>query len=198
MAIAPFTYQLPPLASDAEGVEGYLVYTRDDSSEPVGKAIVALEHRGEELLMVERERMPANHERRFLPWSAIDRISVADVALWLNVTSAELDSYPEPDPEKNVENGQAEATRFTELRELVGSTSPERNRAAGTTWGLGVVSLSVLAALTLLLALATYDAGRNAALLALLAIPAVLATASAYALYKARRRLYAAPRSRGQ
>ena len=194
MEPAPFTYQLPPLASDAEGVEGYLVFTRDSADEPVGKVIVALDHAGEHLLMVERERLPAHHERRLLPWKTIERISVADVSLWLNVSAGELERYPAPDPEKKREDDPAEATRFTEVPELVGSTPPDRERAAGATWGIGTVSLSVLAALGLLLALAVYGAARNTALLALLAVPVLLGAAATYSLYRARRRPYVTPR----
>lgn len=73
---------------------------------------------------------------------------------------------------------------------------PPREADGSTSWGLSVMSLSVLSTFTLLLALAVYGAGRNLWLLAFLALPLAFAAAAIATGVHARRHVRPASRRR--
>ena len=112
MTRAEWTYELPPVTGDSVWLEEYLVYDREGS--PAGKVFAVLEHQGRGWLGIEREHLPARHDRRAVPYDAVAEVDHENLAVHLSLTGAELDGALELDPAKGIEQGGA-ARRVTRV-----------------------------------------------------------------------------------
>lgn len=185
MERATWTYELPPAAADAEGLEDYEVETA--SGEPVGKVKVVLRRGDDLLLALESGLPPARSELRAVRWT-----DIADVdhdALTVRLERGALDRAVELEPDKAADGGAAEATRVTGV--------PDEPSAVGTGTTTGPVdrpsylvalSLGLLGVFAALALIALGTATQLGALWALAAIPAALLLVSGIFMYRFFRR----------
>lgn len=185
MERAAWTYELPPAAADAEGLEDYEVETVD--GEPVGKVKVVLRHGDDLLLTVESGVPPARSKLRAVSWT--DVATVDHDAVTVYVKRGALARAIELEHDKAAEGGAAEATRVTAV--------PQGPAAVGTGTTTGPVDRpSYLVALALglfgvfaalaLIALGTATA--LGALWALAVIPVALLLLAGLFMYRFFRR----------
>jgi hypothetical protein len=191
MARATFSYEVRKIATDPVWVEDYVVRASDGES--VGTVAAVLERDGERLLVVERGLVPVAQDRRVVPWRDVERIDHDALAVWLRLGEAQfLDGALELDPDRAVEEGEAEARRLREApAELI---PPPRADAGGPvdkpTTTVAIV-LAGLAAFALLAVAVVITATESTAALFLFAIPALLGAAAAVLGYRAYRSPYA-------
>lgn len=113
MPKAPFTYEVRKLPTDPVWIEDYVV--RSSDGESVGTVGAVLERHGERLVVVERGVVPLAQDRRVVPWHEVERVDHDALAVWLKAEErAFLEDALELDPERAVEEGEAEATRVRE------------------------------------------------------------------------------------
>jgi hypothetical protein len=182
---ASWTYEVPPAGADAAGLEEYLVETRDGNA--AGKVVAVLEREGERFLLFDSGTPPMAKERRAVHWEDIAEVDHDTLTITLRTG---LDQALELDPANEVEDGNAEAVRVTDLpNELTRPAAPEAGptdrpiyAAAILLFALGLVGLLALA----LAASATAFSWE----FALVAIPALLIAAAAVAAYRAWRQPY--------
>jgi hypothetical protein len=182
---ASWTYEVPPAGADAAGLEGYMVETRD--GEAVGKVVTLLERGDERFLLFDSGAPPMAKQRRAVRWGDVAEIDHETLAIPLRTG---FDKALEVELAKEVEGGDAEAVRITQLpRELAVSAVPERGPTDRPTYtgrivlfALGLVGLLVLA-----LAASTAELTWE---FALFAIPVLLIAAAAAVLYRAWREPY--------
>lgn len=184
MARADWTYELPPGTGDSVWLEEYLVYDRD--GEPGGKVFAVLEHAGRRWLGIERSHLPARHDRRAIPYDAVERVDHDNLAVHLSLGAEQLDRSLELDPAQGVEQG-GEARRVVE----VPPAELPRPRDAGAPGPVDrlVASVATIAGLfgTLaLLAVFTFWGTANSTdALPYFAVPGVLLGGSALLAYRA-------------
>lgn len=154
---APWTYELSAGASEPEGIEDYVVETAD--AERVGTVAAVLRRGGEIYIAIELGHPPAAHDLRALPWGAVEEIDIETASVRLTMDAGELeDRALALDPAKKVEEGPAEAVRFTEPppglpRYVEAETKGPRDRplvvflpflaVAGATLGIAAAALAV-------------------------------------------------------
>jgi hypothetical protein len=190
VAKAGWTYQVPPAGESAAGLEDYLVETR--SGEQVGK-VRTLIRRGQELyVVVERGNPPLSHDLRAVPWEEAETVDHDSLALTLRLDQDELERALELDPANQVENGDAEAQRVTELPpglrqpSLPGSEAGPVDRPTYVA-AISFFAIGLLAALGLALVI---TAVQDAWLVALGVIPALFFIAAGVSAYRALRSPY--------
>jgi hypothetical protein len=114
---ASWTYELPAAGGETGGLEEYVVYAAD--GEPVGKVTVVLEADDDLYVVVDRGAPPLTHDRRAVPWEAVEAVDHSALAVTLAQPATELDGALELDPAKAVEPAvgeqrpDAEAVRVT-------------------------------------------------------------------------------------
>ncbi|MDQ3867320.1 MAG: hypothetical protein M3304_10960 [Actinomycetota bacterium] len=191
MARAGWTYQVPPAGAPATGLEEYVVEAAAGAR--VGKVQTLLCREDELLLAVERGNPPLSHDVRAVPWSAVERVDHEALAVRLRLGEDAVAQALELDPEKGVEDGDADALRLTELpAELRPSSDP--GRATGpvdrptyaVAMALGAVGL--VSFLAVVIALTAEDAPSWVPTLFL--VPAILLVAAGAAAYRVFRAPY--------
>jgi hypothetical protein len=193
MPKADFSYEVRKLPADPVGVEDYVVRATD--GEALGTVSALLERRGQRLLVVERGTPPLTHDRRALPWDAVDHVDHDAVAVWLTADSATFEeSALELDPDRAVEEGEGdvEARRIDEPpADLIPpaqagpvSGPVDRSQWAKTFAVFALFGFSVLVAT----AVVTFTGDNTWALLFL--VPAALAAVAAVLGYRAYRNPY--------
>ncbi len=203
MSRAPWTYELPAAGGETGGLEEYVVYAAD--GEPVGKVTVVLEADDDLYVVVDRGAPPLTHDRRAVPWEAVEAVDHSALAVTLAQPATELDGALELDPAKAVEPAvgeqrpDAEAVRVTRLPEpLMPVTVPAG--AAGPAdrpflYG-GALGLGLLAVFLVLVGVALVTAGAGGWSLIAFVGASVLASASLATAYRLWRRPYEGPRER--
>jgi hypothetical protein len=188
---ADFTYEVRKIATDPVWVEDYVVRTSDGES--VGTVAAVLERRGERLLVVERGLVPVAHDRRVVEWGDVEQVDHDALAVWLRLDErAFVERAPELDPDRAVEEGEAEATR---LREAPAGEIPSARAAGGgpverPTLGAAIVCAG-LAAFSLLVLALVATATESSLWLVLLVVPAAFGAAALVLGYRAYRDPYA-------
>jgi hypothetical protein len=182
---ATWTYEVPPAGADAAGLEDYLVETRE--GEPAGKVVALLEREGERFLLFDSGTPPLAKDRRAARWEELAEIDHDTLTITLRTS---LDETLELDPANEVEDGNAEAVRVTDLPHgLTGPVAPEAGPTDRPTYAAAIVlfALGLLALLALALAASTTEFTWE---FVLVAIPALLIAAATVAAYRAWRRPY--------
>ena len=124
MAKADWTYQVAPAGSPAAGLEEYVVEAA--SGARVGKVTSVLARGDEIYVAVERGQPPVRHDVRAVPWRDVERLEHSALTIRLRLSEEALDDALELDPDKGVEDGEADARRVTELpQELRPSSAPD-------------------------------------------------------------------------
>jgi hypothetical protein len=187
---AGWTYQVPAAGESDAGLEDYLVETR--SGEQVGK-VRTLIRRGQELyVVVERGNPPLSHDLRAIPWEEAETVDHDSLALTLRLDQDELERALELDPANQVEDGDADAQRVTELPpglrqpSLPGSEAGPVDRPTYVA-AISFFAIGLLAALGLALVV---TAVQEAWLAALAVIPALFFIAAGVYAYRALRSPY--------
>ena len=180
-----WTYEVPPVGSDASGLEDYLVETSEGN--PAGKVVAVLEHDGERFIAFDGG---LGRKRRAVRWSAVRDVDHDALTVYLTLDDSALDQALELDRNDKVEGGEAEAVRVTQLpSELARPASPERGPTDRPTYA-GAIALFALGLIGLL-ALALAASGTAFTWeFALFAIPGLLLAAAAALAYRAYRRPY--------
>jgi hypothetical protein len=183
---APWTYEVPPLASDAVGLEDYSVETA--AGEFLGKVKTVL-RRGEDTYVVVESGVPLARTLYAVPWSDVADVDHGAVTLRLARPPEELGSALELDPGKAVEGEGAEAVRVTDVPgQRVYASDPDAPGPVDrpTYAGLLVVALlGVFSALVLVLFATTTDFTWQ---FALFLVPALLLGAAGVLAYRFFRR----------
>jgi hypothetical protein len=191
MPEADFTYQVRTLAQPSFGIEDYTVYTSDGSR--VGTVGALLDRAGTRLLLVEDGVAPVALRRRAVPWEQVERVDHDALAVWLVLDSEafERDAL-ELDPDKGVEEDDAEARRVTELPDelIPPSQGPAvRGPVDRPRWLEAFTVFCLFGFSTLVATIVVYFTDDNR-LAALYAVPAVLAAVTAWLGYRASREPY--------
>ncbi len=177
MARADWTYELPPATGDSVWLEEYLVYDRDGA--PSGKVFAVLEHEGRRWLGIEREHLPALHDRRVVPYDAVADLDHENLAVHLSLTRPELDDALELDPGRGVEEG-GEARRIVDVPG--GEVPPARDAgAAGPVDRLTIFvapALGLVGTVALLAVFIFWGTSRSSSALPYFAVPGALLLAS--------------------
>ena len=186
MPSAPWTYEVPPLAGSAVGLEDYAVETA--AGEFLGKVKTVLRH-GEDTYVVVESGMPLARTLYAVPWADVADVDHATVTVRVGRPPDELGSAVELDPEKAVEGAGAEAVRVTDVPgQRVPTSAPDAPGPVDrpTYAGLLVVALiGVFSALVLVLFAMTTDFTWQ---FALFVVPAVLLGAAGVLAYRFFRR----------
>jgi hypothetical protein len=136
MPDASWTYEQPPGGRGAEGLEDYVAYTTE--GEPAGKVTSLLRRGSDVYVVVDRGSPPFTHDRRAVPWSEVENVDHAALAVRLRLSADELGRVARLDPDLAVEpatgSESAEATtlRTTDLpaEARPHASSPDGPRAA--------------------------------------------------------------------
>lgn len=186
MRSAPWTYEVPPLAGGAAGLEDYAVETAE--GEFLGKVKTVL-RRGEDTYVVVESGVPLARTLHAVPWDDIGGVDHAAVTVRLGRSPAELASALELDPGKAVEGGGAEAVRVLDVPgERTSMSDPDAPGPVDrpTYAGLLVFALlGVFSALVLVLFAMTTDFTWQ---FALFLVPVILLGASGVLAYRFFRR----------
>jgi hypothetical protein len=143
-----WTYQVPPAGADATGLEDYVVETRD--GEAAGKVIALLDRDGEHYVVFDTGNPPVTRRRTAVPWLDVESVDHDTLTVRLALTEGDLAATTELDPANELEDGEAEAVRVTELpREFTPSSGPEQGPTDRPTY-LGAIALFALGLIALL------------------------------------------------
>jgi hypothetical protein len=189
---ADFTYEVRRPPQDPVGVEDYVVRTSDGES--VGTVGALLDRRGQRLLVVERGTPPLTHDRRAVPWDAVERVDHDAVAVWLSVDADTFERTAlELDPGQAVEEGEGEieARRISEPPpDLV---PPPEAAPAGpvdrTLWAKAFAAFAAMSFGVLVATMVVFVTGDNTWAVLYL-IPAALGALAALLGYRAYRSPY--------
>lgn len=193
MARANWTYQVAPAGASSEGIEEYVVAS--SSGEWVGKVQTVLGHDGEFYVAVERGNPPFSHDVRAVPWREVTRVDHEALTVHLALDESALVKSLELDPDKGVEDEEAEARRVTELPadltrpQMTGDASGPADRP---TWVLSLAFglLGIFSVLVLAVAATAVEFTWH---FALFVVPAVLLAAAAVSGYRSFRKPYKRP-----
>jgi hypothetical protein len=180
-----WTYEVPPAGADAAGLEDYMVATRD--GEAVGKVVALVDRAGERYLVFDSGAPPVAKERRAARWENVAEVDHDTLTITLRTG---LDGAIELDPANEVEGGNADAVRVTELpRDLAPPAVPDHGPIDRPTYAAGIAlfALGLIALLALALAASATDFSWE---FALFAIPVGLIAAAGLAAYRAWREPY--------
>jgi hypothetical protein len=182
---ASWTYEVPPAGADAAGLEDYMVETLDGAS--AGKVVALVERAGERYLVFDTGTPPLAKERRAVRWEEVAEVDHEALMVTLRTR---VEEALEVDPANEVENGDADAIRVTELPHgLTRPAVPEHGPVDRPTYAGGIVLFAL--ALIALLALALAASGSDFTWeFALFAIPATLIAAAGAVVYRAWRKPY--------
>jgi hypothetical protein len=145
---ATWTYQVPTAGADATGLEDYVVETRD--GEAAGKVIALLDRDGERYLVFDPGNPPVTRRRSAVPWRDVESVDHDTLTVRLALTEGDLAAAVELDPANEIEDGEAEAMRVTQLpRELTPSSGPERGPTDRSTY-VGAIALFAIGLIALL------------------------------------------------
>jgi hypothetical protein len=184
---APWTYEIPPPAGDAVGLEDYTVESA--SGEYVGKVKALLRHGSETYVAVEGGMPPLTRELHAVRWKNVSAVDHGAVTVRLGLTAEELGAELELDSDNAVEGGAADAVRVTDLPpDLSRQSTPEAPGPVDrpTYAGVLVAALTgVFSALVLALFATTTEFTWH---FVLFVIPAVLLGAAAVLAYRFFRR----------
>jgi hypothetical protein len=182
---ASWTYEVPPAGADAAGLEDYLVETRD--GEAAGKVVAMLERDGERFLLFDSGAPPLAKERRAARWEDIVEIDHDTLTVTLHIR---LDDALEVDPAKEIEDGDAEAVRVTDLPpSLTTPAVPERGPTDRPTYAGAIIlfALGLIGLLALALAASVDEFSWE---FVLFIVPVILIAAAGLAAYRAWREPY--------
>ncbi len=190
MARAEWTYQVAPAGAPATGLEEYVVEA--SSGERVGKVQTLLRHGDELLLAFDRGNPPLTHDVRVVPWGDVADVDHTALAVRLRLDETGVQEALALDPDKGVEDGEADAVRVTELpTELRQPSVPgeETGPVDRPTYvaAIALGALGLIAALAVVLAIAEIDGDWK---FVLVVIPAVLLAAAGLAGYRVFRTPY--------
>lgn len=186
MRTVSWTYEVPPAAAGAVGLEDYQVEGAD--GEPLGKLKVVVRREGELFVVVEGGAPPVYRAVRAFPWRSVGEIDHEAVTVRL-AAEAEAEGV-ELDPGNAVQAGRAEARRITDLP---GEAGPAAASAAAPgpvdrPSYLGGLGLSLLGVFATLAVVAIGSASDAAWVWALAVVPALLLAAGGLATYRFFRR----------
>jgi hypothetical protein len=183
---APWTYEVPPLAGAAVGLEDYAVETA--AGEFLGKVKTVLRRRAQTYVVVE-SGVPLARTLYAVPWDDVADVDHGAVTVRLGRPPHELGSALELDPGKAVEGAGAEAVRVTDVPgQPVPTSDPDAPGPVDrpTYAGLLVVALiGVFSTLVLVLFAMTTDFTWQ---FALFVVPALLLGAAGALAYRFFRR----------
>jgi hypothetical protein len=112
---APWTYEQPPGGRGDEGLEDYVAYTVE--GDPAGKVTSLLRRAGDVFVVVDLGTPPFTHDRRAVPWSQVDGVDHAALAVRLRLSADQLDRVRRLDPDLAVEPAPGEeSAEATALR----------------------------------------------------------------------------------
>jgi hypothetical protein len=186
---ASWTYQVPPAGAGATGLEDYQVETSDGA--PVGKVLTILEREGDRYVVLDTGVPPVSRERRAVPWEKIDAIDHDALTVRIQLGEGELENAIELDPKNQVEDGDADAMRVTQLPgELTPTSDPDERGPIDRPSYAAAIALFAVGLLGLLaLALAAGSTPFTWEF-ALFGLPLVLFVASGILAYRTYRRPY--------
>jgi hypothetical protein len=190
VAKAEWTYEVPRAGGSAEGLEEYVVEA--SSGERVGKVVTLLDRSGELFVVVERGTPPAVHDPRAVPWHDVENVDHAGLAVRLRLSAEELERALELDPDRGVENGEAEATRVTEIPagdRPVAQPPGARGPVDRPTWAVAL-ALAALGLFAFIVWVLVVGAGGGAWGFVALAVSVVSLLAAGVAGYRAFREPY--------
>lgn len=129
-----WTYEVPPVGAGASGLEDYQVETRD--GEIVGKIISVLDHEGDRYLAFDTGLPPLVQERRAVRWQDIEAIDHDALTVRIGLAKPELGDALELDPANQVEDGEADAVRLTDLPNDVTAVDSSATGDTSDAWTL--------------------------------------------------------------
>ena len=186
MRTASWTYEVPPAAAGAVGLEDYQVEDADGG--PLGKLKTIVRREDELFVVVEGGTPPVQRQVRAFPWRSVGEIDHEAVTVRL-AAEAEAEGF-ELDPANAVQAGRAEASRVTEPPgEVVpAAASPVAPGPVDRPSYLGGLALSLLGVFAALAVVAIGSASDAAWVWALAVVPAVLLAVGGLATYRFFRR----------
>ena len=185
---ADWTYEVAPAGSPAAGLEEYVVVSALGGR--VGKVTTLLSRDGELYVAVERGNPPVTHDVRAFPWRDVERVDHEALTVELKLADDAIEASLELDPDKGVEDGEADAVRVTELPAEAApssSTSPDSPGPVDRpTYALaiGLGALGLFALLVLFIAALTVEFTWHFALFAIPALLLALAGAAGYRAFR--------------
>jgi hypothetical protein len=180
---ASWTYEVPPAGADAAGLEDYMVETLD--GEATGKVVAVVERSGERYLVFDTGTPPVAKERRAARWEDVAEVDHDTLNVTLRLAARDLENALELDPANEIEDGDADAVRVTDLpRHLTPTAVPKRGPTDRATYARAIVlfALGLLALFVLTLAAGATDFSWE---FALFVVPAGLIVAAGIAVYRA-------------
>jgi hypothetical protein len=185
---ATWTYQVPPAGADATGLEDYIVETRE--GEAAGKVIALLERDGDRYVVFDTGNPPVTRKRNAVPWRDVESVDHDTLTVRLSLTEGDLAATVELDPANEIEGGEAEAVRVTQLpREFTPSSGPEQGPTDRPTYigAIAVFALGLIALLGLALIASSSDFTWE---FALFLVPALFLAAAGVLAYRTFREPY--------
>ena len=186
MPKADFTYEVRRGPQEPVAIEDYVVRTSEgDSAGTVG----ALLARGGERLLVVDSGVPAiRGTHRVIPWSCVERVDHAAIAVWLTLDAAGFERTAlELDPDQAVEEGEgnADARRIAEPPDdLIPAARTElRGPVEKTRWLTTIAGLVAMSFTALLAAMVVAATGDNTWIV-LFVLPAALAVVTGALAYR--------------
>jgi hypothetical protein len=183
---ADWTFEIPPAAADAAGIEDYKVESA--VAEPLGKVKTLLRRDNELYLALEAGIPPLVQRIRAVPWDEIGEIDHDSLTVRLLARADELHRYPVLDAGRAVEGGDAEAVRVTEVPDEPIPVSPDEPGPVDRPSYLAALVAGLLGAFTTLLAVVVITVTDWAWRFSVLVVPALLVVAGAVLAYRFFRR----------
>jgi hypothetical protein len=178
---AAWTYEVPPGASGAVGLEDYAV--EDSAGELVGTVLTVLKHDENVLLVVEGGTPPLRRDRRAVAWDAVAKIDHSATLVRLALSAMEFERALELPADKAVEHGGAEATRITDVPQA-GSSAPDSPGPVDRPTYTTALILGLLGAFSALVVVILLTATEESWPLFLIVTPAALFAASGFFAYR--------------
>jgi hypothetical protein len=179
---ATWTYQVPPAGSDATGLEDYVVETQEGA--PAGKVIALLDRDGERYVVFDTGNPPVTRRRSAVPWRDVESVDHDTLTVRLALTEGDLAATVELDPANEIEDGQAEAVRVTQLpREFTPSSAPEQGPTDRPTY-VGAITLFAVGLIALLGLALIASSSDFTWEFALFVVPALLLAAAGLLAYR--------------
>jgi hypothetical protein len=183
---ADFTYEVRRGPQEPVAVEDYVVRTADGES--AGTVGALLDRDGERLLVIDSGVPAIRGKHRVVPWSCVDRVDHAAIAVWLTLDAAELERTAlELDPDQAVEEGEgaAEARRISEPPpDLIPEAQARISGPVEKTRWVGTLACLVATAFSALAAVIVISATGDNIWIVLFVVPALLALVTAALAYR--------------